>query len=117
MRKVFKDNFMKGGSKRFFKIFGEEMEKLPLDVFINIAGKQNNLNAMTDKIVNIVRQVIANPQVLQIPGMAKLFNEIIEYSGLSPVDFTGLTAAQTAPVAPAQPIPAGQQPLPEPALA
>lgn len=87
-----KDQFKKGGSKRFFELFKDELKDLPVDVDINIAGKQKNLSGMTDKVVNIVRQFLANPQILQIPGMAKTFNQILESSGLSPVDFSDLMA-------------------------
>ena len=85
-----RDNFMKGGRKKFIKVLKDELKDIPVDIEINIAGKQKNLARMTDKIVNIFRQVISTPQILQVPGMADLFNQIIEYSGLNPVDFSGL---------------------------
>ncbi|WP_395019804.1 hypothetical protein [Dongia sp.] len=89
-----RDEFMKGGNKRFIEIFKDEMKGLPLDVYTNIAGKQKDLNKITDKLVNVFRQMLAtyNPQtgsfaIFDDPRMSKLFNEIIEYSGLSPIDF------------------------------
>src|SRR3990167_8801867 len=89
-----KDEFKKKGSKHFIEILKGEFRDSPLSVKINIAGKQKSLNAMTDKIVNIFRFAFGNPQgfaqVMQIPGMAKSFNQILELSGMSPVDFQGI---------------------------
>lgn len=82
-----RDEFMKGGNKKFIEIFKDEIKNIPIDVEVNIVGKQKNLNAMTDKLVNIFRQIIASPQVLDDPRMAKIWNQILEYSGFSPIDF------------------------------
>lgn len=81
-------NFMKGGNKKFIEILRGEMSEDPLDVEVNVAGKQKDLSAMTDKLVNIFRQIIANPAILDDPRLAKIFNEILEYSGFSPIDFS-----------------------------
>ena len=40
---------------------------------------------MTDKLVNLVRQFIATPQLRQDPEMLKLLNQIMESSGMSPI--------------------------------
>lgn len=86
-KKLAKDIFMKD-NKKFIEIFKDEMKSLPMDIRINVAGKQSYLAQMTDKLSNVFRQVISNPQVLQIPAFAKIFNEILESSGISPVDFS-----------------------------
>lgn len=86
-----KKDFMKG-NKKFIEILKGEMKDLPLDVKVNIAGKQKNLAGQVDKLTNIFRTIISNPQILQNPPMAKLFNEILESSGLSPIDFSGFTS-------------------------
>ena len=86
-----REEFMRGGNQRFIKILKGEMKDAPMSVRISIAGKQKNLSQGVDKLVNIFRQIVANPQVLQSPPMAKLFNQIIEQSGLDPIDFTGFT--------------------------
>lgn len=95
-------DFMKTGSKQFFEVLKGEMKDLPLDVEVNIAGKQKDLSGMTDKLVNIFRVVIANPQVLQSPPIAKIFNQILASSGLDEVNFAGLEVAppvqQTGPL-------------------
>lgn len=82
-----RDAIMKLGNKRFLEIYEGEMKKQPIGVYANIAGKQKNLSKLTDKLVNIVRQVIAAPQIMDDPRFAKMFNEILEASGLSPIDF------------------------------
>jgi hypothetical protein len=104
LKSTIRAEFMKRGSKRFIEIFKGEMADLPKRVKISIAGKQKDLSRMTDKLVNIFRQIIANPAVLDDPRMAKLLAQIIEASGLSPIDF-GLTI----------PRPPQAQPTPSPA--
>jgi hypothetical protein len=85
-KQMVRDNFMKKGNRHFFKIFKGELKNLPIDVDINIAGKQKNLSQMTDKLVNIFRQILANPQgfqqAMQITGVPETFNDILESSGL-----------------------------------
>ncbi len=82
-----REQFMKKGSKHFLEIYKGEMQDVPISIQVSIAGKQKDLDKVTDKFVNIVRQIIAAPQILDDPRMAELFNQIIEYSGLSPIDF------------------------------
>lgn len=97
IKELIKTEFKKKGSKHFIEIFKNEMKSLPIDVEVNIAGKQKDLSKMTDKLTNIFRQIIANPAVLQIPGIVQIFNQILEASGLNPADFSTLVR-QTAPV-------------------
>ena len=107
MRLNLRDVFLKKGARQFIKIFAKEMEDTPLAVFTNIAGKQKNMAQMTDKLVNVFRQIIAAPNVLNEPRMVKLLNKILESSGMSPIDF-GTISALTPPVASLPPT--GQQP-------
>lgn len=102
-------NFAKKGSDWFLEIFKDEMRDVPTVVKVNVAGKQKDLAKITDKIVNVIRQVIAAPQILNDPRMAQLFNEIIELSGLSPLDFSQPIAQNALPPA-AQPTPSPIQP-------
>lgn len=72
---------------------------------VNIVGKQRNMAQNADKITNLLREVIKNPQGFQqIPGVGKVFNELLEDSGLSAIDFTEIT---TPPIAPVTPQPQG----------
>lgn len=114
--------FMKAGNKKFLEILDGEMKDVPLDVHIDIAGKQKDLAGATDKIVNIFRFAIGNPQgfiqVMKLPGMSKAFNDILEFSNLSPVDFSMGdmsnmdTPANPAPVTPPNPVPTPPTPSP-----
>lgn len=101
--------FKKKGSKHFIKILKDEFKNKPLKVKINILGKQKNLSMVTDKLVNVFRFAFSNPQgfkeTMMIPGMGRAFNDILELSGMSPVDFSGITAQPTAQQAPQQGIP------------
>lgn len=91
LAQTIKESFLKGGKKRFLKIMKDEIKDIPLDVRFNIAGKQKNLYDVVNKLNAIFRTVFANPAVLQSPGMSELFNNILESSGFSPIDFTSLS--------------------------
>ncbi len=80
-----KQDIVNQGSKRFFKILKDEMKGLGISVMTNIAGKQKNLALMTDKVVNVLRQYLAAPELREDPEMAKLINVILESSGLNPL--------------------------------
>lgn len=96
------EDFARGGQKKFLRILKGEMEGEELDVMTNIAGKQKNLALLTDKVVNVLRQFLATPQLRQDPEMVKLLNVVLESSGLSPMIFGASmpVAAQPAGVEP-----------------
>lgn len=91
----FKAEFAKGGNKRPLEILKDEFRDAKIKVSVTVAGKQKDLASATDKLVQIFRFIFANPQgfqqVMQMPGMAKSFNDILEFSGISPIDFAGVT--------------------------
>ena len=93
MRQVVKEEFMKGGKRKFLKIMKDEFKDLPLKLRFNIAGKQANLAENVSKLNSIFRAVFTpqGVQILQQPGMGELFNDILESSGLSPINFSGFT--------------------------
>lgn len=107
MRQLLKDEFMKKGRKHFMEIMKGEFEELPIDVEMNVARKQKNLQALTDKLSNVFRSIFANPQgfvaTMQIPAAAKAFNEMLEASGLNPMDFSVMPTAMQAPPSQAPP--------------
>ena len=78
---------LKAGNKRFVEILKDEFSREKLQVSTNIAGKQKNLALLTDKFVNVVRQIIATPNIRQDPELVKMLNSILETSGISPVGF------------------------------
>ena len=93
--------FMKDNRKFITWVKGE-MDNVELSIEINISGKQKDLYLHTDKLVNIFRQISAAPQLLDDPRMAKIFNQILESSGLEPVDFSSYRQLQ--PVTNTQPL-------------
>lgn len=109
---MYKDQFAKNGSRGFFQVMQDELKDIPTCVYVNIKGKQKNMAANADKITNIIREVIANAPAFQAnPGLAKPLNQLLEESGLSPIDFTKMI---TAPPTQAQPInQTNQQPQPQ----
>ncbi len=92
-----RQQFMKKGATHFLEIFKDEMKDAPIVVKVDVIGKNKNLDKVTDKLVNIYRQVFANPAILNDRRAAELFNQIIEYSGLSPIDFDMSTPAAPTP--------------------
>lgn len=102
-----KKEFKKGGTRRFFEVLKGELKDLPVDVYVNIKGKQKRMVENADKITNVIREIIANPQAFaQIPGLGKAFNQLLEESGMSPIDFSAITLIQEDPEA-VQPSPQG----------
>ncbi len=96
---TYKEQFMKDGSRKFFEIIEGELEEVPMDVYVNVKGKQRYMAQNADKITNIIRQIISAPQAFaQIPGIGKAFNQLLEESGMSAIDFS-----QTTKALPAQP--------------
>lgn len=94
LKETCKEEFRKKGNKHFIEALKGEFKNVPLAVKVSVAGKSKNLAVAVDKVSNIFRFAFSNPmgfaQVMQIPGMAKAFNEILEFSGLSPADFSGI---------------------------
>lgn len=119
---TYKRDFFKSGNKKFITILEQEMKDLPLDMTVNVTDENKNYSQRVEKlsyVFNQAAQIIgANPNFfVEHPEMAKLFNDIIETSGLSPVMF-GVT--RTAPVpalaTPGQPAVQPNAPLPAPSL-
>lgn len=95
----YKDQFKKGGNRKFFEVIKGELKDIPTCVMINIKQKQKDMAKTADAISNIIKMIMANPQGFsQVPGIAKAFNELLENSGLSPIDFTQITAPVVSPI-------------------
>lgn len=95
--------FMKGGSRKFFELIKDDLKDLSVEVFINIKNKNKDMVMLADKLTNIIREIMANPQAFsQTPGVGKVFNELLEASGLSPIDFTQITKPVQQPQQPRQ---------------
>ena len=90
---------MKGGATRFMEVVKDELKDIPVDVKINVAGKQKNLAERADKLTNLVREFIANGSAIQqMPGIGKTINELLESSGFSPIDFMQITKPVVSPL-------------------
>ena len=82
-----REEFARGGNRRFIEILKEDFKDIEMKVKVNVAGKNKDLAGIVDKLVNIFRQIFADPTILQDPKAVKVLNKIIEYSGLDPIDF------------------------------
>lgn len=112
MAEMLREDFLKGGPRRFLEALENELKDVPTKVFVNIAGKQRNMIDNANKLSNIIRFVTSAPGAIQqIPGLGKLFNELIEESGYSPVDFTQITKAPTQPIPQVSPLQNNAQPV------
>lgn len=99
MQDELKGNFMKGDNRRFMETLKGDVQDIPVKVKINIAGKQKYLAQEADKLSRFITNIVSNPQAFaQIPGLAKTYNQLIEASGFSPIDFSGIIrGAQSNP--------------------
>jgi len=96
---VFKQDFLKGDSRKFFKEFKDAFKEVPIKVFVNISSKQKNMAANADKLSNLISTFLQAG--IPFTGMSKAINELLENSGLSPINFSQIVnPPQTAPVAP-----------------
>ncbi len=110
---AYKAQFFKN-NRKFIKILEGELSDLPLEVEVNITSEQKNKALIAEKLSSIFTQItqilIVNPNFFsEHPEMAKLFNQIIEASGLSALNF-----GMKAPLKPVQPMQPTQPMQPRP---
>jgi len=76
--------------KMFIESLKDEFKDLKMDIEINILGKNKNLAETVSKL-NSVFRTLFTPGAVQVlqqnPEMGRLLNEILELSGLSPVQY------------------------------
>ncbi len=96
---------IKKGNKQLLKILKGEFQDIEVRMGIDVAGKQKDLANLSDKLLSIFQFIFANPagfqQAMQIPALAKSFENILEFGGMSIGDFSSLLAAPV--VSPMQP--------------
>jgi hypothetical protein len=106
LKTTFKANFAKGGNKRLVEVLKDEFKGIEIGIGINVANKQKNLADISDKILNIFQFAFANPQgfqqAMQVPALAKSFQDIMEFSGLNQSDFLSLMQPPAQAPAPEQ---------------
>ena len=95
MKEVYKEQWMKQGNRRFFETLKGELDSIPIAVKINIKGKQKDMARQADAFTKVIQFVLGNMQAIQqTPGIVKGINEVLENSGLSPLDFRQVLTAQ-----------------------
>lgn len=103
MMQTFKDDFFKKGNKQLLEVLKDEFRDVEVKIGINIANKQKNLADLSDKLLSIFQFIFANPagfqQAMQIPALAKSFENLLEFGGMSIADFSSLMKAPVQPIA------------------
>lgn len=94
LKQLVKEGFAKKGNRHLVKILKGEFKDVEVKIGINVANKQKDLAVLSDKILSIFQFVFSNPQgfqqAMQNPALSRAFSDILEYSGLSMGQFTGL---------------------------
>jgi hypothetical protein len=107
MKDILRNEIMKKGNRQLVEVLKDEFKDIEVKIGINIAGKQKNLSAASDKILSILEVAMTNPQFkqnLEANGMIGPFNDLLEYSGLNPVAFNTMSTAQANPQAVMSPV-------------
>jgi hypothetical protein len=109
LMEVRKQAILKEGNRQSVEILKDEFDGVEIKMGINIANKQKDLVNLSDKLLSIFQFIFANPQgfqqAMQIPALAKSFENILEFGGMSIGDFSSLlqtSNVQAQPVAQAQ---------------
>ena len=96
-KQKFLTNFSKKGNKHLLEILAAEFKDVEIKIGINIANKQKDLAAMSEKVLSIFQFIFQNPtgfmQAMKVPALAKSFSDILEFSGMSMTDFNTLINA------------------------
>ena len=104
--------FAKNGNKMILKVLKDEFKDVEIKIGINIANKQKDLVNLSDKLLSVFQFIFSNPQgfqqAMQIPALARSFEDILEFSGMNQADFNSLMTNIPAPEQPQQPQPQGQ---------
>ena len=88
---LIKEDFLKGGKRKFMEVLKDEFKEMPIKVRVNIGNVMEDFPNEVSKLNNILTLAFQNAQALQNPVIAELLNRILEKSGLNPLDFTSLT--------------------------
>lgn len=104
---------LKKGNRQLVEILKGEFQDVEIKMGINVAGKQKDLAQLSDKLLSIFQFIFSNPagfqQAMQIPALAKSFENILEFGGMSIGDFSSLLNIQPQQQPMQQPT-QGQQP-------
>lgn len=90
----FKSSILKKGNKHLLESLQGEFDGIEVKMGIDIAGKQKDLVQLSDKLLSIFQFIFANSQgfqqAMQIPALAKSFENLLEFGGMSIGDFSSL---------------------------
>jgi hypothetical protein len=75
------------------------------NVSVDTTGEQRNKSVMMETLFNVFQIVAKNPAILQDPTLARIFNQMVEIAGVSPV-FLSNDGGPAIPAAPAAQMPA-----------
>jgi hypothetical protein len=107
IKQLYKELITKKGNKQLVEILKDDFEDAEINIGINIANKQKNLADLSDKLLNIFQFIFANPQAfmsaMQVPALAKSFENLLEFSGMSIGDFSSLLTPPASPVTETEP--------------
>lgn len=91
---LFRKDLLKKGNKQLVEVIKGEFSDIGATIGISIANKQKNLADLSDKVLSIFQFIFQNPQgfmqAMQVPVLAKSFEKILEFSGMSIGDFSSL---------------------------
>ena len=85
-----KQKLLQSGNQQTLKILKDEFKQVKFKVKVRVSSKTKDMAQFTDKLVNVLRQYLSTPQMFQDPVARKLFDQIIEASGLNPADYFGM---------------------------
>ena len=106
-----------GEKEQFIGALKDEFKDVPIDIKVNIGDKQRNLQGEAGTIMDFIKAIISTGgAMLQYEGMDDLLNQVIEYMGLNPVDFSSIGQQQNQLTQPTQQA-APQQAAPQMAAA
>ena len=95
---ITKDTFFKQGNRHLMEILKGEFKDAEIKISVTVANKQKNLADLSDKLLSIFQFVFQNPQAfmqaMQVPALAKSFENILEFSGMSTADFSSLLKSE-----------------------
>lgn len=85
-----KQQFKKKGNKHMLEILKGEFKDVKIKIGIDVANKNRDVGGMVNNLQAMMQMIIANPYIIKSPPIQKLFNEIVEMMGLSPIDLSEL---------------------------
>lgn len=105
LKAALSEKLLQKGNKQFIEIVKDELNDIPMDVMVNIKGKQRYMAQNADKITNMIKFVLSNADAIaRFPDIGGAINQLLEESGMSAIDFaTTIKSVSVPPEAVEQP--------------